>query len=191
MELDIKIESILFYKGEPMSVKELADIFDVNSSEIKKSLKTLEEKLQNRGIKLISLEDKVMLGTTKEMSEIIEKIRKEELTKNLGKASLETLTIVLYKSPISKPDIDYIRGVNSSTILRSLLVRGLIKREESPKDKRTYLYTPTIDLITFLGLKKIEELPEYEKITQSIDEFKEMFKNGDDADFGQVGETSE
>lgn len=192
MNLDAKIESILFYKGEPMSVKELADIFDVGNSEIKKSLKILEEKLQdNRGIKLISLGDKVMLGTTKEMSEIIEKIRKEELTKNLGKASLETLTIILYKSPISKPDIDYIRGVNSSTILRSLLVRGLIKREESQKDRRTYLYTPTIDLITFLGLKNIEELPEYEKITQSIDEFKEMFKNGDDGDFGQAEETSE
>ncbi|MFA5838507.1 MAG: SMC-Scp complex subunit ScpB [Candidatus Paceibacterota bacterium] len=191
MELDSKIESILFYKGEPMSVKELADIFGVGNSEIKKSLKILEEKLQDRGIKLISLEDKIMLGATKEMSEIIEKIRKEELTKNLGKASLETLTIVLYKGPISKPDIDYIRGVNSSTILRSLLVRGLVKREESQKDKRTYLYTPTIDLITFLGLEKIEELPEYEKITQSIDEFKEMFKNENDSDFEQINGTNE
>jgi len=188
INLDAKIESILFYKGEPMSVKELADIFDVGIFEIRKNLKILEEKLQDRGIKLISLEDKVMLGTTKEMSEIIEKMRKEELTRNLGKASLETLTIVLYKGPISKPDIDYIRGVNSATILRSLLVRGLIKKEENKKDKRTYLYGPTIDLISFLGLKKIEELPEYEKITQSIDEFKEMFKNENDGSFEQSDE---
>ena len=191
INLDSKIESILFFKGEPVSIKELADIFDVNNWEIKKNLKILEEKLQDRGIKLISLEDKVMLGTTKEMSEIIEKIRKEELTKNLGKASLETLTIVLYKGPISKPDIDYIRGVNSVTILRNLLVRGLVKREENKENKRTYLYSPTIDLISFLGLKKIEGLPEYEKITQSIDEFKEIFKNknnDDDEETNRIGE---
>lgn len=103
--------------------------------EINKSLKILEEKLKDRGLKLISTDNDVMLGTTPETSSLIEELRKEELSKNLGKASLETLTIVLYKGPISKPDIDYIRGVNSVTILRSLLVRGLVKEPKAKKTK--------------------------------------------------------
>jgi len=176
MELDAKIESILFYKGEPVSIRELAKVLDVSRLDINKSLKILEEKLENRGIKLVVSDDDVLLGTSKEMSSIIEKIRKEELSKNLGKASLETLTIILYKGPISKPDIDYIRGVNSATILRSLLIRGLIKREESPQNKRTYLYNHTIDLMAYLGLENIKKLPEYESIKNTIGEFEKTFK---------------
>ncbi|TSD02826.1 MAG: segregation and condensation protein B [Parcubacteria group bacterium Athens0714_16] len=180
MNLDAKIESILFYKGEPVSIKELGKILDVSVWEINKSLKILEEKLKDRGLKLISTDNDVMLGTTPEMSALIDELRKEELSKNLGRASLETLTIVLYKGPISKPDIDYIRGVNSATILRSLLVRGLIERAESAENKRTYLYSPTIDLISYLGIENVRELPEYGKIKESIEEFEKTFKQAED-----------
>jgi chromosome segregation and condensation protein ScpB len=78
------------------------------------------------------------LGTVPEASELIEKIIKDELTRELGKSSLETLTIILYKSPIAKPEIDYIRGVNSNYILRNLLVRGLVEKISNPKDQNEW-----------------------------------------------------
>jgi segregation and condensation protein B len=75
--------------------------------------------------------------------------------KDLGKAGLETLSIILYQGPISRAEIDYIRGVNSNFILRNLLIRGLIERVENPHDQRSFLYKPTLELISYLGLSKI------------------------------------
>jgi segregation and condensation protein B len=82
--------------------------------------------------------------------------------KDLGKAGLETLSIVLYKGPISRADIDYVRGVNSAFILRNLSVRGLITKEDNK-------YKPTLDLISHLGIKHIDELPDKETILAELD----------------------
>jgi len=116
--------------------------------------------------------DDVMLGTTKEMSSTIEKLTKEELVRDLGKAGLETLSIVLYQGPISRADIDFIRGVNSQFILRNLLIRGLVERVENPKDARSFLYKTTLSLLAHLGITKIEELPEYSQVRDDIETFK-------------------
>src|SRR3989344_1216759 len=128
MNLDAKIEAILFFKGESVSIKRLAELLDVNEESIKEAFLVLEQNLKNRGLQLIYKEDKVMLGTSKDMSSLLEKINKEELNKELSRASLETLTIILYKPEITRSEIDYIRGVNSSFILRNLSIRGLIER---------------------------------------------------------------
>jgi segregation and condensation protein B len=98
-------------------------------------------------------------------------LTKEELTRDLGKAGLETLSIILYQGPISRANIDYIRGVNSQFIVRNLLIRGLIDRVENPKDARSYIYKTTIDLLSHLGISKIEELPEYEQVRKDIDSY--------------------
>src|SRR3989344_5635361 len=116
MNLDAKIEAILFFKGESVSIKRLAELLDVNEESIKEAFLVLEQNLKNRGLQLIYKEDKVMLGTSKDMSSLLEKINKEELNKELSRASLETLTIILYKPEITRSEIDYIRGVNSSFI---------------------------------------------------------------------------
>ena len=113
-----------------------------------------------------------MLGTAKELSPLIEQLTKEELTKDLGKAGLETLSIILYQGPITRADIDYIRGVNSQFIVRNLLIRGLVERVENPKDARSFLYKTTLDLLSHLGISKIEELPEYAQVREDIDGFK-------------------
>src|SRR5262245_47466386 len=113
MPLDARIESILFWKGEPISVKKLAEILAVREEEIEMAMVELGKKLKGRGLAIIRLEDEVSLVTAPEVSDLIEKLTKEELMRDLGKAGLETLTIILYKGPIKRSDIDYIRGVNS------------------------------------------------------------------------------
>src|SRR3989339_716997 len=106
MNLDKQIEAILFFKGEAMSYKKLASILNVKEDDIKTSLEELKIKLEDRGIRLIFKDDKVMLATGPEAHEIIESLKKEELSKDLGKASLETLSIVLYRGPVMESEVN-------------------------------------------------------------------------------------
>ena len=172
MDLDTKIEAILFWKGEPISLKWLAFWLGVNEKEIKEALDVLEKKLAERGVALLRKDDEVALGTSPELSELMETLAKEELSGELSKASLETLTIILYRGPVGKQEIDYIRGVNSGYTLRSLLIRGLAERLENPSDRRTYLYKPTFELLSYMGIKRLEDLPDYQAV-------KEEIKNGE------------
>jgi segregation and condensation protein B len=173
MQLSQQLEAILFWKAEPVSFKKLADLLKVDSAAIKTSLQELEQTLKGRGLTLVQTDTEVMLGTAKELSSLIEQLTKEELTRDLGKAGLETLSIVLYQGPISRADIDYIRGVNSQFILRNLLIRGLVERVDNPKDARSFLYKTTLQLLSHLGISKIEDLPEYAQVRQDIDTFKQ------------------
>lgn len=184
MTTDAYIESILFWKGEPMSVSDLGKIFGKKDAEVREGIRVLEERLSQTGLCLIWKEDMVMLGTAPAAGSLLEKLQKEELSKDLGKASLETLTIILYESPAAKSDIDYIRGVNSGFILRSLLVRGLVEREVNPKDKRTFLYRPTFGLLSFMGLTRVDELPEYTLVREEIGQFKKEFAVPEDVGKG-------
>jgi len=168
MELESKIEGLLFYRGEEVSLKELSKLFNENTEEINKGLDKLEIHLKNRGITLVRKDDVVVLGVSQELSDLITSIRKEELDRELSKASLETLSIILYKNGISRSEIDYIRGVNSSFILRSLLVRGLIEKFINKKDSRKILYRPTTDTLMYMGVNKIEELPDFEEVVEKL-----------------------
>lgn len=170
MELKSKIEGLLFYKGEEVEVKKLAELLNVTKDEIEEGLKSLEESLKGRGLVLVRKEDQVVLGISGELSEIIESIRKDEISKELTKSSLETLSIILYKNGVSRSEIDYIRGVNSSFILRNLLVRGLIEKIVDPKDSRRFLYKPTLETISFMGITSIDQLPNYHEIKSQLEE---------------------
>jgi segregation and condensation protein B len=168
MNLEAKIEAILFFKGEPVSRKKLSEILKVGQTEINESIEKLKENLKERGVALIEKENEVMLGTAPELSDLIENLQKEELNKELSKASLETLSIVLYKSQASRAEIDYIRGVNSSFTLRALSVRGLVEREVDSADSRRYIYKPSFELLSFMGIKSVEELPDWGEVTDSM-----------------------
>ena len=170
MKLDQLIESILYFKGEPLSKKELAKILEITQETLEEALVSLSQKLEGRGIVLVKSDSEVSLGTSPESSEIIEKFKKEDLEKDLGKAGLETLTIVAYRGPIGRNAIDNIRGVNSSFILRNLMIRGLVERVSDPKDQRAFLYKPTLDLLKYLGIEKVEDLPEYANVISKLEE---------------------
>ncbi|MDQ5954494.1 MAG: segregation and condensation protein [Patescibacteria group bacterium] len=168
--LEQKIEAILFFKGEPVSLKKLTDILKVSGEEVKDAILNLKENLQNRGIVLLEKDDEITLGTAPELSEMIENLQKEELSKDLSKATLETLSIVLYKNGATRAEIDYIRGVNSTFSLRALSVRGLVEKIQDPSDNRRFIYKPTFELLSFMGVTKVEELPEYETTLMTINQ---------------------
>lgn len=168
MELDKQIEAILFWKGEPVTLPELCRALKASSAEAKKALQALKETLGGRGIALIQTENQVALATAPETHELIEHLRTEELSRDLGKAALETLSILLYKGHAARREIERIRGVNSTAILRSLLIRGLVERTQSESDERMYRYRPTVELFSLLGIARADELPEYERVQSEL-----------------------
>lgn len=173
MDTAATIEAILFWKAEPISIKQLATILHLTEGEISTAVQTLRERLQARGVQVLEKDGEVMLGTHPEASAIIEQLTKEELNRDLGKAGLETLTIVLYKGPITRAELDYIRGVNSSFILRHLTVRGLVDKVVNPADSRSFLYQPSFEVLQHLGITKKEELPDYEAAMTKLAELKQ------------------
>ena len=179
MNLEQKIEAILFFKGEPVSFKKLTDTLKLPEQEIKDAIFNLKENLQNRGIILLEKDHEITLGTAPELSEMIENLQKEELSKDLSKATLETLSIVLYKNGATRAEIDYIRGVNSTFSLRALSVRGLVEKIQDPSDNRRFIYKPTFELLSFMGVTKVEELPEYETTLTTINQ---TIKNSEDTE---------
>lgn len=128
------------------------------------------------GIVLIRYDDMVTLGTHIDVNDFIEKMIKDDLQKDLGKSALETLAIILYQGPIKRADIDYIRGVNSQFILRNLLIRGLVSRVDDPTDERTFLYKPSLELMAFLGITDIKQLPDFDDVIVKLSSFKEESK---------------
>jgi segregation and condensation protein B len=179
--ISAQLEAVLFWKAEPVSIKKLATLLNVGPESVKEGLKELEEKLKGRGVTLVQTEEEVMLGTAKELSPLIEQLTKDELNRDLGKAGLETLSIILYQGPISRADIDYIRGVNSQFIIRNLLIRGLVERVDNPTDARSFLYQTTLTLLAHLGISKREDLPEFTKVREDIEAFKHSAKEAETA----------
>lgn len=134
-------------------------------------MKNLQEFYRDRGLVIISNGDYYSFGTHPAMSTLIETMQKEELSRELGRAGLETLAVVAYRGPISRREIDQIRGVNSGFILRALLIRGLIERTESLSGERSFSYRPTLKLLEYLGVTSREELPEFKAAFKKMDEF--------------------
>jgi segregation and condensation protein B len=181
-QLSSLLEAILFYTADHITAKKLSAITKSPIADVREALLSLQERLASTssGIRLISLDDEYVIGTTPEASAIIEEITKEELSKELSKAALETLAIICYNGPLTRSEIDYIRGVNSTFILRNLLIRGIIEKKENPRDMRAALYAPTTQALEYMGITRIEELPDYEQITSQICAFKETREVGEE-----------
>ena len=171
-ELAKKIEALLFVSGEGMAISRLASLLKKSEKEIRESLDELEKHLAGEhALALLKDQDRASLVSSKEVSKLVEDFAKEEFDGELTRAALETLTIISYKGPLKRFDIDYIRGVNSSFIIRNLLMRGLIERVRDQKDSRAFLYMVSADFLKFLGVASISELPEYGNFAQKLEEF--------------------
>ncbi|CDF58182.1 SMC-Scp complex subunit ScpB [Thermobrachium celere] len=157
------IESVLFVVGDGIEIKELANIVEIDVKELKKILKDLSEdyEKENRGLILVEYNNKVQLATKPEYSSYIKKIIKPESKQNLSQAAIETLAIIAYKQPITKVEIDEIRGVRSDRAINTLLERGLIKESGRLETTgRPILYCTTDEFLKYFGFKNINELPE-------------------------------
>ena len=171
MGLEQHIEAVLFYKAEPMKRVDLAKLFSVPDEEVSEALGALTTSLGARGIRLVATDSTVSLVTAPELSEFIDEVRKDELHGDIGRAGAETLAIILYRGPLSRVEIDRVRGVNSTFILRNLLIRGLIERRAHPSDSRSFTYAITSTLLNHLGITSRESLPQFEEIMNALDTF--------------------
>ena len=164
-----KIEVILFYLAEPVSVDFLAKTLDTDKEKILIAISDLEKSLENRGLRIILHNEEATLVTAPQFSETIEKIVKETREREMGRAGIETLSIIAYKGPVSRKEIDYIRGVNSQFALRNLMLRGLVERKNSVSDERIMMYNITEETLRYLGLSHISDLPEYENVKKQLE----------------------
>ncbi len=160
LNLSALIEALLFVAPDPVSYSQLATTLGVSSRRVKEEVKNLEKRYQEGGIRVQRLRERVQLVSAPEAAPWVEHFLGLEATSRLSRAALETLAIAAYKQPVTRPEIDAIRGVNSDGVIRTLLSKGLIQevgRADSPG--RPILYSTTSDFLSYFGLTSLEELP--------------------------------
>lgn len=172
-DMDKKIasaEALLFIHGEPIPYKKIEAVLGFKKGESAAVVAELKKRLEEagRGLELVSDKEKVQLATKPEFNKILEDFVKGELTEDLTAASVEALSIIAYLGPISRAKLEYLRGVNSIVILRSLMIRGLVERFPDPEHLSGFLYQATFDFMKHVGLKGKEGLPEYEKFRELL-----------------------
>jgi len=160
LALAAKIEALLFVSAEPVTVTQLASALDVTFSVVERGLNELDVILSRRGLRLQRNAGRVQLTTAPELAQLVEFFLGLEATTHLSRAALETLAIIAYQQPCTRPQVDSIRGVNSDAMLKSLLSKGLIQesgRTDGPG--RPILYSTTPEFLQHFGLNNIIELP--------------------------------
>ncbi len=166
--LKSKIESLLFVASRPLSLKKIGEEVGAEKNDVKNALDELigEGAAAGRGIQIMEVDGEYQMSTNPDTAKMVKEFLKDEITGELTRPALETLTIVAYRGPISKPDLEQIRGVNCSLILRNLMIKGLAEAKASDKGGEA-LYNITFDFMRYLGIKKTSELPDYEKLSKS------------------------
>lgn len=157
------IESILFVSGEPIKKAKLLKILSVDVEKMVELLKILSAKYADSqsGLMLIEKGEELQLVSNPENAEFVENLVKNELQDSLSNAAMEVVSIIAYRGPISKVEIEAIRGVNCSYTLRNLLLRGLIERSDNQRDARGYVYVISFDFLKKLGIDDVKKLPDY------------------------------
>ncbi|MDD3808047.1 MAG: SMC-Scp complex subunit ScpB [Candidatus Pacebacteria bacterium] len=173
IKLKYLVEGVLFASGEPISLDKLSDLLSSTKEDIENSILELinEYQEENRCFDIIKngSENKILyqIVTNKNISSIVQKLNNTVLEGDLTKSALDVLSIVMYRAPLNRSEIDDIRGVNSSYILRSLVLRGLINRYQNPDRRNEYLYEPSFELLKHLGINDVSCLPDFEELHSS------------------------
>lgn len=164
-----KIESILYIAGRPLSIKELSSLLQTSKQEIEKALQELEETLKEResGLRVLRIGGEVQLATTPTASREVEQFLQEEIEGELTRPALETLTILAYRGPMKKTELEHIRGVNCSLILRNLLLKSLVTKEGTEEDE---IYMASFEFLKMLQISEFRELPDYEKLNERLNQ---------------------
>jgi segregation and condensation protein B len=167
MNIKSKLESLLFISAKAMSMKALADLIKVTPKEVEAAGQELMDDYQKNksGLQIIKNGTSFQMVSAPENAKLVQEYIKDETTGELSRPSLETLTIIAYRGPVAKLDLDRIRGINCALILRNLLIRGLIEARQDKTKNETY-YNVTLDFIKYLGVSEVKDLPDYEKLHQ-------------------------
>ncbi len=159
---------------------ELQKMLGASVQEIEEGIKTLAGR--QGGVTLVDDGVEVELRVGAQHSTLIEKIRKEEYSRDIGKAGLEALAAILYgplpagRQGLTRSEIDFIRGVNSSQTLRTLTLRGLVRKVPNLKDERSFLYEPTTELLAQLGVSRVQDLPDHGQVRQKLQQLEEAYR---------------
>jgi segregation and condensation protein B len=166
------LEALLFAYGETISFKAAGELLGMDGAAVRSAYEILAASYRDgdRGITTIVHDGNIQLVTKPAYAPLIETLFRETIKEALTPAALETLTIITYAGGIQRSGIDYIRGVNSSFSIRSLLMRGLIERTTDPARGNAYRYGPSADLLRFLGIANVEALPDYPALRARIDD---------------------
>jgi len=171
-----QLEALLFYFGEPIALKKAADVLGISESACREAADTLSESLtadERRGLTLLRNADTLQMVTKPETRVIGEKIIQEEFREALTPAALEVLSLIAYLGPVPRATVDFIRGVNSSFTVRSLLLRGLIERDSENDKGGAYRYRASNQFLEHMSLRSAEELPDREKYLSVFRRFME------------------
>jgi segregation and condensation protein B len=177
LPLSVKLEAMLFVAPEPVTTAQLAAALDVAASVVERGLNELDAALARRGLRLQRNAGRFQLTTAPQLAELIERFLGLEATTHLSRAALETLAIIAYQQPVTRPQIDSIRGVNSDSMMKSLLHKGLILesgRADGPG--RPILYSTTPEFLQHFGLNSILEMPPLAKPDEEDETHDEMLK---------------
>lgn len=163
------IEGLLFTWGDPLSTKDISDILEITKKEAQEILEDMidEFNYQRRGIQILKVNDRYQLGTRPEHFEFIKQLSVPKNSRSLSNAALETLSIVAYKQPIIKNELEAIRGVKCDTAISTLIERNLVKEAGRLETTgRPRLYATTDDFLKYFGLDSLKHLPDIEKFKQ-------------------------
>jgi segregation and condensation protein B len=175
-EIAHQIEALLFALGRPVGRQELAKKLGVPAPDIEAAITHITAKLAG-GITLVDDGRELELRTAPQVSALIEQIQKEEYSRDIGRAGLEALAAILYRGPLTRAEIDFIRGVNSAQTLRTLTMRGLVRKVPNPKDERSFLYEPTTELYAELGIRSKSELPNYAETRTKLEQLESAYRS--------------
>lgn len=159
------LEAVLFVASGSVSYSQIAEVLNLSTNEVKLLTQQLADayREQKRGIRILFHEERMQLMTAPETALAVEKFLGIESSQKLSRAAQETLTIIAYKQPVSRPVIDSIRGVSSDSVVRGLLNRGLIEEVgRAETTGRPVLYATTQEFLQYFGLSSITELPPFE-----------------------------
>ncbi len=160
LELEAKLEALLFVTPTAVTLGQLATALGITPREVEKHLAALAGGYDGRGIRLQEHRGRYQLTTAPETALLVEQFLSLEATTRLSQAALETLAIIAYQQPVSRPQVDSVRGVNSDAVIKNMLSKGLIEeagRAEGPG--RPILYTTTPEFLQHFGLASLQELP--------------------------------
>lgn len=162
-----QLESILFVASKSLTVEQLAKAANVSVDKVRDAIQTLQVKYNHddSGIRILTADDSVQMSTNSENSTVVEQFIKDEVAGELTKAQLETMTVIAYRGPITRPELEQIRGVNCAVIIRNLLMRGLLE-EHASAEKLMPTYILSTEALRHLGVDSVEQLPEYDNLSQ-------------------------
>lgn len=160
LSLEAQVEAMLFVAPGMVSIRQLSQALETTSRKVEQAIQTLEESYEARGFRILRHKGEMRLTSAPEAAELVERFLDLEATARLSAAALECLALIAYQQPITRPQIDSIRGVNSDSVLRNLLSNGLVEesgRAEGPG--RPILYVSAPEFLQHFGLVALEELP--------------------------------